>query len=65
MEILSGTVLIGFGANPTPAAKVEAKKKAEQNLQEKIKNNSDKIEKIESDLTEIKQMLVHLINKDK
>jgi peptidyl-prolyl cis-trans isomerase D len=31
-------ILIGFGANPTPAAKVEAKKKAEQVLAEVKKN---------------------------
>lgn len=34
---------------------------AEKDLKSQIKNNSDKIEKIESDVTEIKEMLAMLI----
>jgi hypothetical protein len=34
-------------------------------LKEQVQNNTDKIEKIESDVSEIKQMLMLLINKDK
>ena len=34
-------------------------------MKQQIKQNSDKIEKIESDLSEIKQLLITLINKER
>lgn len=40
------------------------KRKANKQLQEQIKQNSDKIQKIESDMSEIKQLLITLINKE-
>jgi hypothetical protein len=40
------------------------KRNASKELNQQIKQNSDKIEKIESDVTEIKEMLAMLI-KDK
>ena len=41
------------------------KQNAQMELKEQVQNNTDKIEKIESDVSEIKQMLMLLINKDK
>jgi hypothetical protein len=41
------------------------KRKSSSELKQQIKQNSDKIEKLESDLSDIKQMLITLINKEK
>lgn len=41
------------------------KQQAQIELKEQVQQNADKIEKIESDVSEIKQMLMLLINKDK
>ena len=40
------------------------KRKASSELKEQIKQNADKITKIESDMSEIKQLLITLINKE-
>jgi Skp family chaperone for outer membrane proteins len=40
------------------------KRKSSSELKQQIKQNSDKIEKLESDLSDIKQMLITLINKE-
>lgn len=42
-----------------------AKRNANKQLKEELKQNSDKIEKIESDILEIKHMLTTLINKER
>ena len=61
-DLTSGAII-----NTNRAAKESFLRKQQNHneLKEQVQVNSDKIEKIESDLTEIKQMLVHLINKDK
>lgn len=41
------------------------KQQAQIELKEQVHQNAEKIEKIESDISEIKQMLMLLINKDK
>lgn len=41
------------------------RQQAQLELREQVQQNADKIEKIESDVSEIKQMLMLLINKDK
>lgn len=41
------------------------KQAAQLQLKQQVEENSDKIAKIESDVSEIKQMLMLLINKDK
>lgn len=61
-DMTSGAII-----NTNKAAK-EAfmrKQQAQKDLKEQVKSNADKIEKIESDVSEIKQMLMLLINKDK
>lgn len=42
-----------------------AKRNSSKDMKHQIKQNSDKIEKIESDLSEIKQLLITLINKER
>ena len=61
-DLTSGAII-----NTNRAAK-EAflrKQQAQVELKEQVQMNSEKIEKIESDVSEIKQMLMLLINKDK
>ena len=41
------------------------KQKTQVDLKKQVQENTDKINKIESDVSEIKQMLMLLINKDK
>ena len=41
------------------------KQQAQMELKEQVQQNAEKIDKIESDVSEIKQMLMLLINKDK
>jgi hypothetical protein len=41
------------------------KQQAQIELKEQVQQNAEKIDKIESDVSEIKQMLMLLINKDK
>lgn len=41
------------------------KQNAQQEIKDQVQQNSEKIKKIESDVSEIKQMLMLLINKDK
>lgn len=41
------------------------KQNAQQDIKQQVQQNADRIEKIESDVSEIKQMLMLLINKDK
>ena len=60
-DLSSGAVI---NTNRTDYENYLQRKTASKELQQQIKQNSDKIEKIESDLDEIKQMLIMLI-KDK
>lgn len=41
------------------------KTNSNKEMKQQIKKNSDKIEQIESDVSEIKQMLISLINKER
>lgn len=41
------------------------KQNAQHDIKQQVQQNADRIEKIESDVSEIKQMLMLLINKDK
>jgi Skp family chaperone for outer membrane proteins len=60
-DLSSGAVI---NTNRTEYENYLKRKNASEKLHEQIKRNSDKIEKIESDLDEIKHMLTMLI-KDK
>jgi len=57
-DLSSGAVI---NTNRTEYENYLQKTNAEKDLKNQIKNNSDKIEKIESDVTEIKEMLAMLI----
>lgn len=60
-DLSSGAVI---NTNRTDRENYLQKRNASKELNQQIKQNSDKIEKIESDVTEIKEMLAMLI-KDK
>jgi hypothetical protein len=57
-DLSSGAVI---NTNRTEYENYLQRRNAEKDLKDQIKNNSDKIEKIESDVTEIKDMLAMLI----
>jgi hypothetical protein len=57
-DLSSGAVI---NTNRTDYENYLQRMNAEKDLKSQIKNNSDKIEKIESDVTEIKEMLAMLI----
>ena len=57
-DLSSGAVI---NTNRTEYENYLQKINAEKQLKDQIKNNSNKIEKIESDVTEIKEMLAMLI----
>jgi hypothetical protein len=57
-DLSSGAVI---NTNRTEYENYLQRRNAEKDLKDQIKNNSDKIEKIESDVTEIKEMLAMLI----
>ena len=61
-DLTSGAII-----NTNRAAKESFLRKQQNHneLKEQVQVNSDKIEKIESDVSEIKEMLKLLINKDK
>ena len=61
-DLTSGAII-----NTNRAAKESFLRKQQNQieLKEQVQVNSDKIEKIESDVSEIKEMLKLLINKDK
>jgi wobble nucleotide-excising tRNase len=54
-----------INTNTTDYQNYLAKKNSSKDMKQQIKQNSDKIEKIESDLSEIKQLLITLINKER
>ena len=60
-DLSSGAVI---NTNRTDRENYLQKRNASKELNQQIKQNADKIEKIESDVTEIKEMLAMLI-KDK
>jgi hypothetical protein len=57
-DLSSGAVI---NTNRTDRENYLQKRNASKELNQQIKQNSDKIEKIESDVTEIKEMLAMLI----
>ena len=61
-DMTSGAII-----NTNRAAKEAHRRKqqAQIDLKEQVQQNADKIEKIESDISDIKQMLMLLVNKDK
>jgi wobble nucleotide-excising tRNase len=61
-DLSSGAVI---NTNVTEYQNYLARKKINRDLKEQIKNNTDKIEQIEADVSEIKQMLITLINKER
>jgi prefoldin subunit 5 len=60
-DLSSGAVI---NTNRTEYENYLQKRKANKDLNEQIKQNADKITKIESDMSEIKQLLITLINKE-
>ena len=61
-DLSSGAVI---NTNTTDYQNYLARKNSSKDIKQQIKQNSDKIEKIESDLSEIKQLLITLINKER
>ena len=61
-DLSSGAVI---NTNTTDYQNYLARKNSSKNMKQQIKQNSDKIEQIESDLSEIKQLLITLINKER
>lgn len=61
-DLTSGAVI---NTNTTDYQNYLARKNSSKDMKQQIKQNSDKIEKIESDLSEIKQLLITLINKER
>lgn len=61
-DLSSGAVI---NTNTTDYQNYLARKNSSKHMKQQIKQNSDKIEKIESDLSEIKQLLITLINKER
>jgi len=57
-DLSTGAVI---NTNRTEYENYLQRRNAEKDLKDQIKNNSDKIVKIESDVTEIKEMLAMLI----
>ena len=61
-DLSSGAVI---NTNTTDYQNYLARKNSSKDMKQQIKQNSDKIEQIESDLSEIKQLLITLINKER
>jgi hypothetical protein len=61
-DLSSGAVI---NTNTTDYQNYLARKNSSKDMKQQIKQNSDKIEKIESDLSEIKHLLITLINKER
>lgn len=61
-DLTSGAII---NTNTTDYQNYLARKNSSKEIKQQIKQNSDKIEKIESDLSEIKQLLITLINKER
>jgi hypothetical protein len=61
-DISSGAVI---NTNATDYMNYMAKMNAQKSLQEKISANSDDIQNLKTDVAEIKQLLISLINKER
>lgn len=61
-DISSGAVI---NTNATDYMNYMAKVNAQKSLQEKISANTDDIQNLKSDVAEIKQLLISLINKER
>lgn len=60
-DLSSGAVI---NTNTTDYHNYLARKNSSKDMKQQIKQNSDKIKQIESDVSEIKQLLITLINKE-
>jgi hypothetical protein len=60
-DLSSGAVI---NTNTTDYQNYLARKNSSKDMKQQIKQNSDKIKQIESDVSEIKQLLITLINKE-
>jgi len=61
-DISSGAVI---NTNATDYMNYMAKMNAQKSLQEKISSNSNDIQNLKTDVAEIKQLLISLINKER
>lgn len=61
-DLTSGAVI---NTSATDYQNYLIKRNANKQIKEEIKQNSDKIKQIESDVSEIKQLLITLINKER
>jgi wobble nucleotide-excising tRNase len=61
-DLSSGAVI---NTNTTDYQNYLAKKNSSKDMKQQIKQNADKIKQIESDVSEIKQLLITLINKER
>ena len=61
-DLSSGAVI---NTNTTDYQNYLARKNSSKDMKQQIKQNSDKIKQIESDVSEIKQLLITLINKER
>jgi hypothetical protein len=61
-DLTSGAVI---NTSTTDYQNYLIKRNANKQIKEEIKQNSDKIKQIESDMSEIKQLLITLINKER
>jgi hypothetical protein len=61
-DLTSGAVI---NTSTTDYQNYLIKRNANKQIKEEIKQNADKIKQIESDVSEIKQLLITLINKER
>jgi wobble nucleotide-excising tRNase len=61
-DLSSGAVI---NTNTTDYQNYLARKNSSKDMKQQIKQNADKIKQIESDVSEIKQLLITLINKER
>jgi len=61
-DLSSGAVI---NTNTTDYQNYLARKNSSKDMKQQIKQNADKIKQIESDMSEIKQLLITLINKER
>lgn len=60
-DLTSGAVI---NTNVTEYENYLARKNASKNLKEQVQHNADEIKELKSDIAEIKQLLISLINKE-